>query len=147
MKIRAMGRENPSERQDALLSMKNTSHSVARSVRVWALVLAMNGLLAGASAAAPADNAIPSLYADQGPFDAAIAEARAGLADVARPGDITGLVVPHHLVAADLIAAGFRLVEGQPVTTVIVMSPDHFRGARKPFATTLRDFDTVYGRV
>ena len=91
-----------------------------------------------------AEPAIPSLYTDAKPFDDAIAST-AG--PVTAPGDVTGLVVPHHLVAADLIARAMRQVEGQRIDTVIVLSPDHFRRAHHAFATTFRDFQTVYGIV
>jgi AmmeMemoRadiSam system protein B len=100
-------------------------------------------LVAAAAPSQPAAPPIPSLYSDARPFDVAIAAADLH----GSPGDITGLVVPHHLVAADLIAQAFRLVEGQPIDTVVVLSPDHFRRARRPFASTLRDFATVYGVV
>jgi poly-gamma-glutamate synthesis protein (capsule biosynthesis protein) len=55
--------------------------------------------------------------------------------------------VPHHLVAADLIAVAFKLVENQTVDKVIVLFPDHFKKTRLPFATTKRDFATIFGRV
>jgi AmmeMemoRadiSam system protein B len=102
-------------------------------------------LVAVSPAGSSAQETIPSLYADAQTFDAGIAAA--AKLQVPAPGDITGLVVPHHLVAADLIALAFRLVQGQPISTVIILTPDHFRRAHKPFATTERDFDTVYGTV
>src|SRR6266480_1113638 len=60
---------------------------------------------------------------------------------------VSGITVPHHLVAANLIARAFRLVEGGKFAKVVILSPDHFKRATRPFATTRRDFDTVYGRL
>jgi poly-gamma-glutamate synthesis protein (capsule biosynthesis protein) len=55
--------------------------------------------------------------------------------------------VPHHLVAADLIARAFLLARDNRYDRIVVLTPDHFKRTRRPFATTMRDFDTVYGRV
>lgn len=88
--------------------------------------------------------AIPALYDNAAPFDTAAVAAEA---QGSGPGDITGLVTPHHMVAADLIARAFQLVKGQPVELVVILTPDHFRRSAKPFATTHMDFETVYGQV
>lgn len=58
---------------------------------------------------------------------------------------VTGITVPHHLLAADLMARGFWTVSRRDCKRVIVLSPDHFKRARRPFATTVRNFDTVLG--
>ena len=55
--------------------------------------------------------------------------------------------MPHHLLAADLIARGFWTLQGNRYDRVIVLSPDHFKRTRRPFATTSRDFETVLGRI
>jgi len=74
------------------------------------------------------------------------------LAD-ARPVDlggaaVTGLVLPHHRVATDLIAAGMLTAASGPrPERIVLLTPDHFRRATRAFATTPRDFDTVLGRV
>ncbi len=60
---------------------------------------------------------------------------------------VSGITVPHHLLAADLIAHAFRIAEGERYDKVIVLFPDHFKKARLPFATTVRDFQTVFGVV
>jgi AmmeMemoRadiSam system protein B len=88
--------------------------------------------------------AFQSLYQDARAFSAVIEQAA-----VAPQGfsAISGITVPHHLVAANLIASAFRLVEGQSVDKVVVLFPDHFRKTRLPFATTKRDFTTVFGVV
>jgi poly-gamma-glutamate synthesis protein (capsule biosynthesis protein) len=53
---------------------------------------------------------------------------------------VTGITVPHHLLAADLIARGFRCAAGGNYERIILLSPDHFRRSRQPFATTSGTF-------
>ena len=60
---------------------------------------------------------------------------------------VTGITVPHHLLAADLIARGFRCAAGGNYERIILLSPDHFRRSRLPFATTSGTFETVFGEV
>jgi AmmeMemoRadiSam system protein B len=60
---------------------------------------------------------------------------------------VTGITVPHHLVAVDLIARGFRCASGGSYERIILLSPDHFRRSRLPFATTRGIFETVFGDV
>lgn len=61
---------------------------------------------------------------------------------------VTGLVLPHHRVATDLIAAGMATAAlGAAPERIVLLTPDHFRRATRAFATTPRDFDTVLGRV
>jgi poly-gamma-glutamate synthesis protein (capsule biosynthesis protein) len=108
-------------------------------------------LLAGGLASAcagrvrAANVAIPSLYADATPFRTAIAKERlpAGI----RRLPVTGITVPHHLLAADLMARGFATLAGNAYDRVVLLSPDHFNKARRPFATTRRDFATVLGPI
>ena len=71
----------------------------------------------------------------------------------ARPVDlggaaVTGLVLPHHRVASDLIAAGMvTAAQGTRPERIVMLTPDHFKRSTRAFATTARDFDTVLGRV
>jgi poly-gamma-glutamate synthesis protein (capsule biosynthesis protein) len=60
---------------------------------------------------------------------------------------VTGIAVPHHLLAADLIARGVWAAAGNSFERIIVISPDHFRRSQRPLATTRRAFDTVLGVV
>jgi AmmeMemoRadiSam system protein B len=102
---------------------------------------------AAASAPCPGQCAaarFASLYGDDKPFSDAIAQAK-NLAPLATP--VSGITVPHHLVAADLIANAFRLIEGHTFDKAILLFPDHFRKSRRSFATTRRGFDTVFGPV
>jgi len=68
------------------------------------------------------------------------------VSNAARP-RVTGIVVPHHAVALDLIEETFRCSANQDIKRIILLSPDHFRRSKTPFATTLEDFDTRNGSV
>ena len=88
------------------------------------------------------------------PFDAMFVQREIFLEAIAReqatvPPDlrVTGISVPHHLLAADLMARGFRAAAGSRYDRVILLSPDHFNRSDRPLATTRRDFDTVFGLV
>ncbi len=60
---------------------------------------------------------------------------------------LTGITVPHHLVAAHLVARGFRAASNHAYKRVIVLTPDHFSRSRTPFATTTDGFATPLGIV
>lgn len=61
---------------------------------------------------------------------------------------VTGLVLPHHRVAGELIAAGMlTAARSARPERIVMLTPDHFKRATRAFATTTRDFDTVLGRV
>lgn len=107
------------------------------------LLLAL-ALLAVPHVAVADDAAIPSLYGDDATFTASIAEAGALAIE---PRAVSGLTVPHHLIAADLIARAFLVARDNRYDRIVVLTPDHFKRSRRPFATTRRDFDTVFGRV
>ena len=86
----------------------------------------------------------PSMYFDPKIFLEAIAQERKQAMPQLR---VTGISVPHHLLAMDLIARGFVAASGNQYDRVIIVSPDHFNRSRRPMATTRRDIDTVFGPV
>lgn len=87
----------------------------------------------------------PAFYPGPALFEKAIAAE----ADYpASPVRLSGITVPHHLVASHLIARGFRAVSGFDYDRVILLAPDHFfRLGDAAFATTRHGFDTVLGPV
>ena len=89
-------------------------------------------------------SAFRALYPDADPFLRSI-HATAQL-KIPRQ-KVSGITVPHHLLAADLIAHAFRVAEGASYDKIIILFPDHFKKTRLPFATTLRDFQTALGVV
>jgi AmmeMemoRadiSam system protein B len=88
--------------------------------------------------------AFSALYLDAGPFLRSIHAT--GQVKISRQ-RISGITVPHHLLAADLIAHAFRIAQGERYDKIIILFPDHFKKTRLPFATTVRDFQTVFGAV
>src|SRR5215813_12811824 len=60
---------------------------------------------------------------------------------------VTGVTVPHHILAADLIARGILAAQGVHYDRVLIISPDHFRALNTPFGTTTSDLETVTGRL
>jgi AmmeMemoRadiSam system protein B len=86
----------------------------------------------------------PAQFRDAGAFSTAIAEAaKASIT----PRALSGVTVPHHLVAADLIALAFRMVDASRIDKVVLLSPDHFKRSKLAFATSRRAFETVFGRI
>ena len=60
---------------------------------------------------------------------------------------ISGITVPHHIPALDLIARGFMTAGKGEYERIIVLTPDHFRRSKTPFATTDESFSTGLGPV
>ncbi|MCA0423642.1 MAG: AmmeMemoRadiSam system protein B [Proteobacteria bacterium] len=60
---------------------------------------------------------------------------------------VTGLGVPHHLLAIDLIARGFMATKGNRYDRILLIGPDHFFKSRRPAAVTQRGFETAFGPV
>jgi predicted class III extradiol MEMO1 family dioxygenase len=84
------------------------------------------------------------MYEDAAVFERALAARRAAPPVKHR---VTGITVPHHLAAADLIALGFRCASRGNYERIILLSPDHFKRSRLPFVTTRGVFETVFGDV
>lgn len=105
----------------------------------WSIVLLLTMTPAGAE-----EPAFPTMFPDQAMFENAL-KTSPQLVDEKRR--ITGIVVPHHLVAVDLIARGFRCAEFGKYKRVIILSPDHFKRSDKSFATTRKGFETVWGTL
>lgn len=61
------------------------------------------------------------------------------------PYTVSGLILPHHLLAADLIAQGFACARKGGYRRVVVLTPDHFNRGRTPFSVPGRDFLTSLG--
>jgi AmmeMemoRadiSam system protein B len=113
-----------------------------RQLASIALVLLLIAACFGADQP-PEKEAFPPLFPDRGLFLAAIGQCRVKTL----PQKISGLTVPHHLLAADLLAAAFARVQGQDYRRIIILSPDHFSRSLSPFAVTRRDFETALGRL
>ncbi|MBK8457861.1 MAG: AmmeMemoRadiSam system protein B [Phyllobacteriaceae bacterium] len=86
----------------------------------------------------------PRFYTDAALFERALAKA-----DNVTPSPrrLSGLIAPHHLLADHLVARGFKFASAGEYRRIVILFPDHFRGSQKPFATSTRGFDTLFGRV
>jgi len=116
------------------------------NLRFWLGLLLISWVVFGTGKATAEGDAkpFPSLYQLGEVFEASLEKEKTE-SPIGR--QVTGITVPHHLLAPDLIARGFSLASGGSYDRIILLSPDHFRRARKPFATTARDFRTVLGPV
>lgn len=56
------------------------------------------------------------------------------------------LIVPHHLLAKDLIYQAFKSIEGK-YKTVIVVGPNHFNAGNSKVQTSERYFKTAFGNL
>lgn len=62
-------------------------------------------------------------------------------------GRVYGGILPHHLLAAPLIAGFFQGIEGQPVNTVILLSPNHYNAGPYAISVSKGYWKTLYGTV
>jgi poly-gamma-glutamate synthesis protein (capsule biosynthesis protein) len=60
---------------------------------------------------------------------------------------INGLIVPHHLLAKDIIAATYSYASRGNYKDIVLLSPDHFDAGQKEISVTERNFSTVFGTV
>ncbi|MBX3567978.1 MAG: AmmeMemoRadiSam system protein B [Rhizobiaceae bacterium] len=115
------------------------SACIATCLLLWIALPAL-----ASPACPPGDAPYPRFYQDGALFERAMQK----VADVEpaneRP---SGIVVPHHLLADELVALGFRAASGFDYKRIVILAPDHFRAADRLFATTTRDFETVFGKV
>jgi poly-gamma-glutamate synthesis protein (capsule biosynthesis protein) len=116
-----------------------TINTHALAAGVLAALLTFSASKPSASA-----NEIDSLYKNPRPFLAAIEKERPATNFKL---DVSGITVPHHLLAADLIARAFWLSSETDPARVIILSPDHFNKSRRAFATTRANFNTPFGLV
>jgi AmmeMemoRadiSam system protein B len=107
---------------------------------VWTVLSVIPSLLSGAEQAGH----FPAMFADPAIFERSLVQEPKLPAPVK---SLTGITVPHHLLAVDLIARAFRLAEGGRYDRVILLSPDHFLQSEQPFATSRRGFQTPFGIV
>jgi len=96
--------------------------------------------------AMPESNAYPPMYHDARLFQWAMGQA-AATPPLPAGTHVTGLTVPHHLLAAPLIAEGFARLKGQSYDRIVILSPDHNSWGKTYFSVPGRDFATCLGPV
>jgi len=86
---------------------------------------------------------IPAQYEDKSLFLSAIKQIQNNPS-----GEITtGLTVPHHLLAKDLIAKAFDFSSKGKYNQILLLSPDHFNLGDSNISTAERNFSTVFGEL
>ena len=60
---------------------------------------------------------------------------------------VTGLIVPHHLLAKNIIADTYSYASAGKYQTIVLLSPDHFLAGKSNVSVSDRDFSTVFGVV
>lgn len=114
-------------------------------LRTVFFLLSLAVTMAGAPAhAATREEPFPVFYDDGRAFQRAIARAQSAAPFQAR---VTGITLPHHLLAMDLIAGGLALLRTRQYERIVLLSPDHFRRGDTPCSVPVRDFSTCFGLV
>lgn len=60
---------------------------------------------------------------------------------------LSGLIIPHHLLAEKLIAAGIKRLQAQQPKLIIIVGPNHFSPEETQILTTKKSWQTVVGPV
>lgn len=60
---------------------------------------------------------------------------------------IRAVIVPHHLAAAESIASGVRMLEGQHFSKILLLTPDHFQKCPTLLCTVNARYQTLFGEV
>ncbi len=60
-------------------------------------------------------------------------------------GEIKGGIIPHHLLAKDIIHEFFRTVQSNKYDLIVLIGPDHKSKDGKRVLTTLKDWQTPFG--
>ena len=59
--------------------------------------------------------------------------------------DVAAGIIPHHLLAADLVAEFFYNLQGKDYETVVLIGPNHFNAGEADFITSSYNWQTPYG--
>jgi poly-gamma-glutamate synthesis protein (capsule biosynthesis protein) len=60
---------------------------------------------------------------------------------------VTGITVPHHLLAVDLMANAFKFASASRPDQILLVSPDHFNLGQTDISVSQSDFSTVFGTI
>lgn len=86
-------------------------------------------------------NLVPAQFTDKNFFLSAIKQSKS----LPLEQKITGITVPHHLLARDVMADIFIAASENNYDRVIVFSPDHFHLGKSKISYAVDNFDTVFG--
>src|SRR4051812_47783541 len=119
------------------------SRSVANRIVALLAIWTISASVAAAACAPDCPtHPFPAQFSDPELFRTAIAAAERR---PVKPTRLSGVTLPHHILAADLMARAMQMVDGGGLRRAVILFPDHFRRTALPFATTRRDFETVFG--
>jgi AmmeMemoRadiSam system protein B len=110
-------------------------HSRVLAIRFILTLIGLPALAAG--------HPYPPLFDSPEIFRKNIAAAEASTRPL--PQHITGVTVPHHLLAADLIANTLYQASGRQPARIIILTPDHYHRGTTPGSTTTRGFLSSMG--
>ncbi len=105
-------------------------------------VLLLAAGLSACGSTAP-EEILPRQYADKTLFLSAIKQSDAA----ALKQKVTGIAVPHHLLAKDLIAETVALASGNAYDRILLLTPDHFFKGKTDISVSTQSFDTVFGTL
>lgn len=80
-------------------------------------------------------------YDDRELFLSAIARSTA----VATSSQLSGVIIPHHLLAKQLIADSLVVASGGHYQDIVLLSPDHYSAGKTIISVSERNFSTVFG--
>jgi len=60
---------------------------------------------------------------------------------------VIGGIIPHHLLAADIIADFFSNLSGRNYDTIVLLSPNHFQQGKSKIITSNLNWQTPYGEI
>lgn len=101
-----------------------------------------NGGVKDASRAVLAEDRVKCLYYDEAAFFKSVNVPPKPHDSVK---EISGAIVPHHLLADDLISSLFKLLSREEVDMVFIIGPNHARSGSKKIATGSWTWDTPFG--
>lgn len=111
---------------------------------LWIIVLQMAGKVSPAICADAHARPFPALYAQPQIYQTAIANAQR--IPSLTPA-VTGLTIPHHALAVELMASTLALARAQEYERIVIFGPDHFCRGKTFFSVSIRPFSTCFGPV
>jgi AmmeMemoRadiSam system protein B len=88
-------------------------------------------------------NLIAAQFEDKNLFLSAIKQVR----EHPSTESITGLTVPHHLLARDLIAKAFNFAARGKYQKILLLSPDHFNLGNSDISIASKNFASIFGEL
>ena len=143
--LAAQSPSNPAE--DSFLSNRESFTKAVEEFQAMPsppdLVAAILSIEAADAEEIPSDEPYPALYTSKTLFIEAMEQV-----SQLEPSKnkVTGVIVPHHMLAPDLIAKGFAFARSGKYKRVVILCPDHFKRTKTTASVPRRSFPTILGR-